>query len=447
MKNILLIEPDYKNKYPPLGLMKIAAYHRIKGDKITFVKGCNATIRDKQWDRVYISTLFTFFWNKTISTIKYYQRSAAEGNIYVGGVMATLMKKEIQEEVSANIIEGLLDRPNIIGKDKIIIDTLIPDYSILQQIDYAYPTGDAYIGYATRGCVNRCKFCAVHKIEPCFTPYLPLKKQIEGIERLYGPKKDLLLLDNNVLASDKFEQIIEDIIDLGFGRGAKFGQKLRYVDFNQGLDARLLTKERMALLSKIAIRPMRIAFDHISMMSKYISRVEMAAKHDILNLSNFILYNYYDSPVDLYKRLKVNIDLNQRLGTKIYSFPMKYIPLGARDRTHIGPKWNKKYIRTIQSILLATHGMVSPNKDFFEAAFGRNETEFRELLLMPERYIINRMKHMGNGAADWRKKVSKLTRNEKEMLKRAISENKVTEEQISKVKSRKVKKVLDHYLD
>ena len=38
-RNILLIEPGYKNKYPPIGLMKLATYHRMLGDKVTFYKG------------------------------------------------------------------------------------------------------------------------------------------------------------------------------------------------------------------------------------------------------------------------------------------------------------------------------------------------------------------------------------------------------------------------
>ena len=40
-KNILLIEPSYRNKYPPLGLMKIAQYHGLHGknDNVHFIKG------------------------------------------------------------------------------------------------------------------------------------------------------------------------------------------------------------------------------------------------------------------------------------------------------------------------------------------------------------------------------------------------------------------------
>lgn len=61
-KKILLVEPGYKNKYPPLGLMKIAQYHgpRGKGDKVKFIKGEDTSVLDDTWDRIYITTLFSF---------------------------------------------------------------------------------------------------------------------------------------------------------------------------------------------------------------------------------------------------------------------------------------------------------------------------------------------------------------------------------------------------
>lgn len=448
MKRILLIEPSYKNKYPPLGLMKIAAYHRLKGDNIVFFKGKSRELRERKWDRIYITTLFTFYWNITIETIKYYRRAVeCEKNLYVGGIMASLMKEEILKEVNVNVISGLLDKIGMLGPDKVIVDNLIPDYSILDQLEYKYPIGgNEYLGYATRGCTNKCNFCAVNTIEPEYKGYLPLKKQVEGIKKIYGEKKDLLLFDNNVLASEKFNEIIYDIKELGFVKGAKLNNKTRYVDFNQGLDARLLSSRKMQLLSEIPIRPMRIAFDFIGMKDIYEEKIRLAAKKGILNLSNYILYNFNDSPIDLYKRLKINVHLNEELGTKIYSFPMKYIPLNARNRKFIGKKWSKKCIRTIQSILLATHGMVSPKRDFFEASFGKNEKEFKELLLMPEEYIINREKYKKNGAKDWRKVVSEMTTEEKKELKRLIGSNKVTKNDFKLTKNRKIKRALEHYL-
>lgn len=60
-KNILLIEPSYKNKYPPLGLMKIAQYHGShgKGDRVRFIKGEDRSVLSEAWDRIYVTTLFS----------------------------------------------------------------------------------------------------------------------------------------------------------------------------------------------------------------------------------------------------------------------------------------------------------------------------------------------------------------------------------------------------
>ena len=66
-KRILLVEPAYRTRYPPLGLMKIATYHKMKGDEVVFVKGCKAHVRFEYWDRVYIGTLFTWTWDETIT--------------------------------------------------------------------------------------------------------------------------------------------------------------------------------------------------------------------------------------------------------------------------------------------------------------------------------------------------------------------------------------------
>ena len=93
---ILLVEPGYKNKYPPLGLMKISAYHKFLGDEVIFVKGENKSLRDKKWDRIYITTLFTFYWDKTIKTIQYYMNSVEKRkDIFIGGILATLLYEEL----------------------------------------------------------------------------------------------------------------------------------------------------------------------------------------------------------------------------------------------------------------------------------------------------------------------------------------------------------------
>jgi hypothetical protein len=420
VQKILLIEPNYKNKYPPLGLMKISTFHKQKGDNVYFFKGCSPILRKEIWDRVYISTLFTFYWNQTINTINYYRNSVRDiSQIYVGGVMATLMKEEIKKIIDVTVIEGLLNKKGILGyEDDHLIDDIFPDYSIIDQninkiLNYSYPTNDSYIAYATRGCIRRCEFCAVPIIEPCFQNSKSIAQQVNAIKNNHGEKRDLLLLDNNILASKEFPKIIEEIKSLGFEKGSKLHRKkgerkqfvVRHVDFNQGLDARLLTPEKMSLLAELCIDPMRIAFDDIKLKSIYLEKQRLAAKCGIKTLSNYILYNFTDTPEDFYARLLINIELNEEfkmlgLKSEIWSFPMKYSPIFgefSKNRKFVGKNWNKKYLRGIQCILLSTRGVVGPKRQFFEKAFGENVKEFLEILTLPEKYIIYRDFYITNG--------------------------------------------------
>jgi radical SAM superfamily enzyme YgiQ (UPF0313 family) len=61
----------------------------------------------------------------------------------------------------------------------------------------------------TRGCIRKCSFCAVPTIEPKYCGYIPITERIEETKKKYGDRRNLLLLDNNVLASKQFPAIIE----------------------------------------------------------------------------------------------------------------------------------------------------------------------------------------------------------------------------------------------
>jgi hypothetical protein len=332
----------------------------------------------------------------------------------------------------------------------------------------------------TKGCTRKCAFCSVPILEPTYKPKIETYDKFFEIKELYGEQQNLLLMDNNVLASPNFPEIIQEIKDMGFVKGATFiepnqldisvknlqrhknqkayirrtynlfqylitrlkgenkqfvynvldnyqllnfetttkenllnaykelkdlnekyrnkAPKLRYVDFNQGTDARYVTDELMKLMSEIPIRPLRIAFDYIGMKDKYTNAVSLAAKYGIRELSNYILYNFNDKPEDLYNRLEININLCKEHNIDIFSFPMKYIPLfgeEAKHREYTGKHWNKKFIRAVQSVLNVTKGIVAPatkndKTSFFHKAFGNNLEEFYEILYMPETYIVYR---------------------------------------------------------
>jgi len=451
---ILLVEPAYKNKYPPLGLMKIAAFHKQQGDEVRFVKGLSKEIQEQMWDRIYITTLFSFYWAETIKTIKYYKFSVKDPqNLYIGGPMATIMADEIEIETGFKPVKGLLnERGKLRLPNDHVIDNIVPDYSILDEIDYKYPANNAYFGYMTRGCIRKCPFCAVKIIEPEFVNYIPMKKQVEIIKEKYGEKKDLLLLDNNVLATSDFNKIIDEIKDMGFLNGAKLSGKLRYVDFNQGIDARLLDKKKMKKLSEIPINPLRIAFDRYSLKDKYIEAIRLAAEYGIKNLSNYILFNYKDdAPEDFYKRLEVNIALNEeferkKYKTRIWSFPMKYTPIlgeHSKDRKFIGKYWKRRYLRGIQCILNATHGVVGPKRKYFDTAFGKDIKEFKKLLLMPDDYIIYREEHKLNGAGEWNELYSSLDFKQKKKFRNIVFENNF--KNLQTPDDPKIAELLQHY--
>ncbi|MBQ6131503.1 MAG: hypothetical protein IJL12_04105 [Selenomonadaceae bacterium] len=607
-RRVLLIEPNYKNKYIPANLMKLATYFRqVCKDDVRFFKGDLKTFAaqllleeffggkvDKQnlfapeendaaqkfgrhaeiflefiktgksslieilraenyfyehtlknlhrrfkaedfptFDIICVNSLFTFYFDETVRTINYAKKFLArDGKIFVGGVAATLVPKFFEEETGITPHIGLLDKPDDLGKnDDVIIDTLPPDYSILDEIDYKYPAADAYLTYTTRGCIRKCSFCAVSKLEPDYKDHVKIFEQLKHTEEQFGARRNLLLMDNNVLASRKFDEIIDEIKACGFGKGATyqppdeysvaiknlrggfndraclrkmirlydelerrlpenlagnfyaqreekfllsvagaskekifelddfvrplfekyFRRKslVRYVDFNQGLDARLIDEHKMARLAELNIRPMRIAFDHIEQREIYERAIRLAAKYGIDDLSNYLLYNFLDTPADLYNRLKINIELCEELDVAIYSFPMKYCPIDDpkyfRNRDYVGRHWNKKFIRAIQAIINATKGKVGRGRDFFEKAFGRNLDEFRELLYMPETFIIYRMKYEDNHMTEsWREKFLALNVDERAEAENFIEQNKFADKDIAGV-SAEVRGLLKFY--
>lgn len=586
-RKVLLLEPNYKNKFPPIGLMKLATYFKLRGDDVVFYKGdmkdflinditndCvdklkqldgsinwklradriatfikyrkksdldkigledseyaillypwlehfknfyhkKEYIKHPRWDWVGVTTLFTFYWKITIETIEFAKLLVKDKkNLMIGGVLASIQPKEIEEATGIKPHCGTLHTPykDIDEDNPYIIDELPLDYSILDEIDYEYPDSGAFYSYSTRGCIRHCAFCAVPILEPQYQSYLPLKERIERTRRLYGDQQNLLLMDNNVLASENLAEIIEDIRSCGFTPGAKYVEpnqynlairnlrlgmndrayirkswkllkelnemrslneeartfiyrvreengllhvntctkealiktykdfapyfekkyakqkgRLRYIDFNQGVDARLFNDERVSLLSRIPVRPLRIAFDDIKTEKAYTKALSMSVNAGMKDFSNYLLYNFKDTPQDLYHRLRVNVDLCETLDVSIYSFPMKYHPIRdehSHDRDYIGEHWNRKYIRAIQAILNATKGKIGRGVSFFEKAFGRNEEEYMELLIMPETFLLFRFffEHLGY-TQQWREAMSELTDAEREELYPIIFKN------------------------
>lgn len=616
MRNVLLIEPNYKTKFPPIGLMKLATYFKSLGDNVVFYKGdlkdfiidrttekcinqlnavcpeinwrlkhdtlrqyiktrkksfieelniANSSIyeflltwidqykdyywkkqylylSEREWDWIGVTTMFTFYFDITVRTINQAKDLLKpNGTLMVGGVLATLQPDKIFEATGIQPYVGLLNKPGIIdSNNETIIDTLPLDYSILEEIDYHYEMSDAYYGSLTKGCGRNCAFCAVQQLEPDYVHFMPMSSRIESVDSEFGSHRNLLLMDNNVLASDRFEDIIHDILKSGFEKGATYtepdkldlaieklkestsnhrayrrmAQRLiveyyksikdkeksyqiysilvergllsigsttvemlieayelikddyqknivkrrprqRVVDFNQGVDARHFTEEKAEMLSRIAISPLRIAFDWLGMKKQYLQAIRWSAKYGIKNFSNYLLYNFNDRPEDLYERLRINVDLCDELNLSIYSFPMKYHPLQGKhshDRDYIGKHWNRKYIRSIQAIMNSTKGSIGRGKSFFYKAFGKTLDEYYTLLEMPDTYIIYRFffewldtRDHPLGMRKWLSAINSLSINEQQEFFSIIHDKDFNPSSINESVSENIRYALSFY--
>lgn len=189
--NVGLISVD--STFPNLALMKLARWHRERGDDVEWYTPFSF------YDVVYMSKIFTF-------TDDY-------------GYMITNADKVLKGGTGYDLTTTLPD----------YVERLQPDYSIYPSID----SKTAY-GFTTRGCIRNCRFCCVRQKEGFIRPYMDVDEiAIEG-------RTNLMLMDNNVLASDYGLEQMEKIV------------KRKYkVDYNQALDARLVTDDVAKLLAQV----------------------------------------------------------------------------------------------------------------------------------------------------------------------------------------------------
>ncbi|PWU08717.1 MAG: cobalamin-binding domain-containing protein [Verrucomicrobia bacterium] len=407
--------------------MRIATYHRKRGDYVAFVRGENEWARTRRWDRIYVSSLFTWELPRTADTVNCYNKSVSEAkDIFVGGVAVTLFPSYIKERCQCTVIEGPLDMPGRLGPGSPAIAKLVPDYSILGRVKrkHEYFPRNAYFVRITKGCIRTCSFCAVPRLEKEFGIMSPLREQITKAIAEHGEKQHLVVMDNNILGIEGVEDIFEEIQDLGFKSGARRKGRERTVDFNQGLDARLISsKPALAkMLASVCVSPIRLAFDFIQIRPAYERAIRLLAAEGFHEFTNYMLFNFNDTPRDLYDRLWANANLNKELGIRITGFPMRFIPMDDVNRRHVGAGWKWRYLRGIQCILLATRGLVSPNPEFISGAFGETFEKFLEILSMPDRYIIYRSHYANDGAADWQKEFNRLDSDQKMKLLDTLQE-------------------------
>lgn len=220
-----LIDVDGHN-FPNLALMKISNFHKHQGDAVEWYSGID------HYDKVYMSKVFTFTPDDN--------RVVYSDDVEKGGTGYNLNNLPAE------------------------IESMPPDYSI-------YPMyTDAY-GFLTRGCIRKCPWCIVPKKEGMIIPYRDIEEVLQG-------RKSAILMDNNILAHD-----------YGFGQIEKIIKLKCKVDFNQGLDARLVTDDVARMLSKVKwIRHIRFACDTPSAVEPFMKALEKLNKYGVKNYRVFV---------------------------------------------------------------------------------------------------------------------------------------------------------------
>jgi len=312
--NILLVEPQksrkYHTPYPPLGLLKLATYHRQRGDFIKLVNG----ISDDGFepDIIYITSLFTYAWEPVHEVVGFYSTNYRRARVIVGGIYASLCSEHIKQTFGdrIKIYAGLIPE----------VEELLPDYSLV-------PEWKASIVFSSRGCVRKCPFCSVPQLEPKFEA----KKSIKHL--IYPGHKKVILWDNNILASPYWRNIFDELEESGLE-----------VDFNQGLDARLLTEETALRLKRLRIPIVRLAYDSKGIKKSLSRAIDLLKDAGISGrrIVVYCLYGYLDTPEDFVERIR---DLTV---WGVVAYPMRYQPLEPCNKdSYVSPNWTSEQLEMI----------------------------------------------------------------------------------------------------
>lgn len=349
-KTVLLVDPR-KMKIATLSLMKFSTYFESKGWNVVYVEGTQFFGLPKRVDKIIVTGIFTFDLPKVVEVTNYYKsKYQLNGkDVHVGGIAVSLMSDYIREMCGdVDICIGICEK----------VDQLRPDYSIYPNIDYS-------IGYSTRGCVRKCAFCAVHKVEPEFVEITDWEKMIN----MHKPR--ILMLDNNFTAcSDSwFERVCK--------RLAYFNKT---VDFNQSVDCRLFTEFHAKMFSLVRLECLRFSYDgkHVS-EKKVRDAVELARSYGHNDIRFDVLYNWKDTPEEFWHRLDVLCEL------KVKAFPMKFVPLDSLHRNYVGKHWTEIRLKAYHELFgrLFSYGMIGEGpsvRAIFHKGMGSSGEEFLEKL-------------------------------------------------------------------
>lgn len=226
--------------FPNLALMKISAYHKNNGDDVEWYDPLQHGFPLDPMDIVYVSKVFS----DTYSEHYPYYINAKQ--IIYGG-SGYCIKIVDGEEVYNNSFNTMLPRE---------IEHVYPDYSIYY--DKVPETRNTAYGFLTRGCPRGCLFCIVGKKEG------RCSKKVADLNEFWDGQPNIELLDPNMFVCKDWRKLAQQLID-----------SKAYINFNQGVDIRTMTKEKANYIKKMKIKSIHFAWDKYEDKEKILPKLKL----------------------------------------------------------------------------------------------------------------------------------------------------------------------------
>lgn len=266
--------------FPSLPLMKLSAYHKLKGDCVKIVD-----FALEHFDILYYSKVFNLNLDKIPKNL--YIPSAEK---YING--------------GSGFAIEIMNGREVYSKEKDIffnpeIENIYPDYSLYPEF-----TDNTAYGFLTRGCPNNCDFCIVSKKEGLCS------KKVSNLKNFYKGQKNINLLDANILACKDREDLLNQLVLTNAN-----------ITFSQGLDARMIDNDITKLLCRLKLSMVYFAFDLMKNEEKIIKGLKIFAKHfpkDHHSKRVYILTNFNTTPQEDYYRVKLVSSLGYAPYVTIY---------------------------------------------------------------------------------------------------------------------------------
>jgi hypothetical protein len=368
---IALVDTTERRQHYSVALLKLGAWVRERGDECSLYEG---TLPEPgSVDEIWLSTVFSFDMPRALD----FARAARDraDRVVLGGLSATLFPDYFTRE-EFEVVRGLVPEA----------ENMAPAYDLL-------PEPPTYaITHTSRGCPRSCDFCMVPRLEPKFEPRANWTRDVpEDVD-------EIRFYDNNVLALPPKQ--LAEVVEKTLGLVDDF--KVSLVDFNQGLDARLLTDRSADLLASLPIAYPRFAFDGMQEDGHYQRAVRMMAERGVSEFRTYVLYNHTGTPEEFYFRIRSSVELQDELRAagykvRVKSYPMKFAPVAEPDlaRDHVGYRWRRSDRDGVRMILSQCSGgtmYVAPSSlEEFEYWWGRTEEEFATLIRFPQlRLLLDR---------------------------------------------------------